>query len=71
MTKRGGFIGQNDLGFVNGRAFKGFEAGNFIQGQLGKQPQEPPHITIFGVAPELPEIPDRQFFFVEPDRALG
>ena len=50
---------------------QGFEAGNFIKGQFGEKAQEAADITIFGVAPELPEIPDRQFVFVEPNRTLG
>ena len=57
VTKDRRFVGQNLLGLVDLRTLKGFEALDFVDGKIGEEAKETADITVFGIAPELPEKP--------------
>ena len=70
-SRRGGLVGQHLLGLVDLGARQGLQPGDLVQRQVGEQLQEPAHVGVLGVPPELPVVVGAAHVGVQPDRALG
>mmetsp|Transcript_18251 Transcript_18251/g.28865 ORF Transcript_18251/g.28865 Transcript_18251/m.28865 type:complete len:278 (+) Transcript_18251:94-927(+) len=68
MQQGGDFGGQPRLGFVDLRALQSTQPIALVQWHFGIKLEEPTHIRIGRVAPELPEFIGRQHLGVQPDR---
>ena len=64
-------IGEDDFCCVDLGPFKRAKAVAFLNRQFGVEFQEPAHVGVRRVAPELPEFVGRAHFGVQPDRAIG
>ena len=68
MQKTRDLIGKDDLGVVDLGALKRAEAFAFLNRKLGVKLQEPAHICIRRVPPELPELIRAEHVAIQPDR---
>ena len=67
VQKRRDFIGKAYLGFVDLGSRKRAQTVTFVDGKFGIEFQKTPHISIGGVAPELPEFIRAEHITIQPD----
>ena len=71
MVELGRLVGQNPLGFVQLGVLQRSQAADLVHGQEGEVGQEPFHVGVVGVDPELEVIVGRSPVGVQPDRSGG
>jgi len=69
MQHRRRRVGQRLLGVVDLGALEHLQPGDLVQRQIGEEAQEPAHVAVVSVPPELPVIVGREPVRVEPHRA--